>query len=434
MQKRQLLLLVDGNALVHRAYHALPPLTAPKTGEIVGAVYGFASMLVRAINDLKPTHTAVAFDRKAPTFRHELFTEYKAHRPATPDELINQLGRVREVVRAFQIPIFEMDGYEADDIIGSLSTQAARQNIQTVILTGDADMMQLVSPLIKVFYPRPGGSFSDAILYDEAAVKQKYGVEPVLIADLKALKGDPSDNIPGVPGVGEKTALKLVQQFGPVENMLEHMDDILPTKLQEKIKTNVECVKQSKTLTTIVRETPVVLDFEECCRMSRYDRVLVTELFRDLGFNSLLAKLPASDNVETVSKQPAVETKAVETIYKTIQTPAELDAMLNRLSTAQSLAISIEGSGLYPMNAQLVGLALSPADGEAYYMSLSQFQTETLARLKPLLSNPALPKSLHNTKYALILLAECGLEIANFETMFSGYLSQGNALKQEEGL
>ena len=127
-----------------------------------------------------------------------------------------------------------MDGYEADDILGALSTQAARQNIETVILTGDADMMQLVSPLVKVYYPRPGGSFSDAILYDEAAVKQKYGVEPVLIADLKALKGDPSDNIPGVAGVGEKTALKLVQQFGPVENMLEHMDEIEPAKLTGK--------------------------------------------------------------------------------------------------------------------------------------------------------------------------------------------------------
>ena len=432
MEKRQLLLLVDGNALVHRAYHALPPLTAPKTGEIVGAVYGFASMLVRAINDLKPTHTAVAFDRKAPTFRHELFTDYKAQRPATPDELINQLGRVREVVRAFQIPIFEMDGFEADDIIGSLSTQAARQNIQTVILTGDADMMQLVSPLIKVFYPRPGGSFSDAILYDEAAVKQKYGVEPVLIADLKALKGDTSDNIPGVQGVGEKTALKLVQQFGPVENMLQHMDDILPAKLQEKIKSNVEIVKQSKILTTIVRETPVVLDFDECCRMSRYDRVMVTELFRDLGFNSLLAKLPSSENVE-VSKQPAVEIKPVESKYRTIETHADLHTLVHRLARAQSLAISVEGSGLYPMNAQLVGLALSPAEGEAYYISLSQFQAEA-DHLKPLLANPALPKSLHNTKYALVLLAECGLEIANFEfdTMLAAYLLGDKSLGLKE--
>jgi len=440
---RTLLLLVDGNALVHRAYHALPPLTAPKTGEIVGAVYGFASMLIRAINDLKPTHTAVAFDRKAPTFRHELFAEYKAHRPATPDELISQLGRVREVVRAFQIPIFEMDGYEADDILGSLSTQAAQQNIQTVILTGDADMMQLVSPLIKVYYPRPGGSFSDAMLYDEAAVRAKYGVEPVLIADLKALKGDPSDNIPGVSGVGEKTALKLVQQFGPVEQMLTRMDEIEPAKLKDKIKANVEVVKQSKVLTTIVRETPVILNFEECCRMSRYDRTLVTELFRDLGFNSLLAKLPSSEIEQPAPKLPEIDIKTVKIKYNTINTPAELEELIKRLAEAKSLAISIEGSGLNPMNAQMVGLALSPEDGEGYYIPFSQpgffggqqlSPTDTLARLKPVLENPAVEKNIHNSKYALVLLAENGIEIDNFEfdTMLAAYLLGDKSLGLKE--
>ena len=324
--KRPLLLLVDGNALVHRAYHALPPLTVPRTGEIVGAVYGFASMLIKAINELKPTHSAVAFDRKAPTFRHELFIEYKANRPPTPDELINQLGRVREVVKAFKIPIFEMDGYEADDILGALSTQAARQNIETVIMTGDADMMQLVSPQIKVYYPRPGGSFSDAMLYDEAAVRQKYGVEPVLIADLKALKGDTSDNIPGVPGVGDKTALKLVQQFGPVEQMLARMDEIEPAKLKDKIKENVELVKQSKVLTTIVRETPVNLNFDQCCQMSHYDRSMVAELFSSLGFNSLVAKLPGSETEQPDLKPAEVEIKTGEKNYKTINTPAELES------------------------------------------------------------------------------------------------------------
>ncbi len=441
--KRSLLLLVDGNALVHRAFHALPPLTAPKTGEIVGAVYGFASMLIRAINDLKPTHTAVAFDRKAPTFRHELFAEYKAHRPATPDELIGQFGRVREVVSAFQIPIFEMDGYEADDILGSLSTQAARQNIQTVILTGDADMMQLVSPLIKVYYPRPGGSFSDAMLYDEAAVRQKYGVEPVLIADLKALKGDPSDNIPGVSGVGEKTALKLVQQFGPVEQMLARMEEIEPAKLKDKIKANVEVVKQSKVLTTIVRETPVILDFEECCRMSRYDRNLVTELFRNLGFNSLLSKLPVSETEQPAPKLPEVEIKTIKIKYNTINTPAELEELIKRLAEAKSLAISIEGSSLNPMNAQMVGLALSPGDGEGYYIPFSQpgffggqqfSSKDTLARLKPVLENPAVEKNIHNSKYALVMLAENGVEIANFEfdTMLAAYLLGDKSLGLKE--
>ena len=441
--KRSLLLLVDGNALVHRAYHALPPLTVPRTAEIVGAVYGFASMLIKALNELKPTCAAVAFDRKAPTFRHLLFAEYKAHRPATPDELINQLGRVREVVKAFQIPIFEMDGFEADDILGALSSQAVNQNLETVIMTGDADMMQLVSPQIKVYYPRPGGSFSDAILYDAAAVKQKYGVEPLLIADLKALKGDPSDNIPGVPGVGDKTALKLVEKFGAVEQMLARIEEIEPVKLKEKIRENVERVKQSKVLATIVKETPVNLDLEQCSKINLYDRNLVTELFRNLGFNSLLAKLPVSEIEPPKIKSLATENNAAENIYKTINTSAELEVLVKRLAGTGSLAISIEGSDLNPMNAQLVGLALSPAEGEAYYIPLSQpgffsdghlSRTEALNMLKPVLENPAIATCIHNSKYAVVILAENGIDIPNFEfdTMLAAYLLGDKSLGLKE--
>ena len=233
--EKPLLVLFDGNALIHRAFHALPPLTVSKTGEMVSAVYGFALMLLKVINELKPTHCAIAFDMKAPTFRHKLFPEYKAQRPPTPEELINQLGRVRELVSAFHIPIFELEGYEADDILGALSHQASKQDIDTVIVTGDADTMQLVSPRVKVLYPKPGRSFSDTMLYDEAAVIQKYSLKPEQIADFKALKGDPSDNIPGVPGIGEKTAVKLLQQFGSIEQIYEHIDEVAPPKTPDHI-------------------------------------------------------------------------------------------------------------------------------------------------------------------------------------------------------
>ena len=174
--KKPLLVLFDGNALIHRAYHALPPLTVSKTGEMVSAVYGFAQMLLKVLSELKPTHYAIAFDKKAPTFRHKLFDQYKAQRPPMPDELVNQLGRVRELVEAFRIPIFELDGYEADDLLGTLSHQASQQDTDTIIVTGDADTMQLVSPRVSVLYPKPGRSFSDTMLYDEAAVSNKYGV------------------------------------------------------------------------------------------------------------------------------------------------------------------------------------------------------------------------------------------------------------------
>jgi DNA polymerase-1 len=451
--KKPLLLLVDGSALVHRAFHALPSLTIPKTGETVGAVYGFAMMLIKAINELKPTHYAIAFDRRAPTFRHRLFDQYKAHRPAMPDELAGQFGRVREVVGSFNIPIFEMDGYEADDILGALSTQASEQDMETVIVTGDADMMQLVSPKVKVFYPRPGGSFSDAMVYDEEAVKQRFGVSPAQIADLKGLKGDPSDNIPGVPGVGDKTALKLLQQFGSIENLLIRLDEVEPAKLRDKLKDNIELIKRSRELATIVRETPVTLDFDKCCQLNRYDRCRVAELFRELGFNSLLAKLPQTEaacpdaatareeRLAQPLEQPA--TKAVEIKYQTVNTPEALDELGKSLESLKSLAISTEGSSLNPMSAQMVGISLSPTEGEAYYIPVTppgsspngQLTLETVInRLRPVLDSVSLSKDIHNSKYDLILLGENGITLNNlaFDTMLAAYLLGDKSLGLKE--
>jgi DNA polymerase-1 len=251
--KKPLLVLFDGNALIHRAYHALPPLTVSKTGEMVGAVFGFAQMLLKVINELKPTHYAITFDKKAPTFRHQLFDQYKAHRPPTPEELINQIGRVRELVQAFHIPIFELDGYEADDLLGTLSHQASQQTVDAIIVTGDADAMQLVSPQVKVLYPKPGKSFSDTILYDETAVNDKYGVKPEHIADLKGLVGDPSDNIPGVPGIGGKTAAKLIQQFGGMEEIYTHLDQVTPPRTSSRLRSAWTLINAMSASTTTSR-------------------------------------------------------------------------------------------------------------------------------------------------------------------------------------
>lgn len=446
--KKPLLLLVDGNALVHRAFHALPPLTVPRTGEAVGAVYGFAMMLVKAINELKPTHYAIAFDRKAPTFRHQMFDQYKAHRPSMPDELASQLGRVREVAQAFSIPIFEMDGYEADDILGALSAQASEQGMDTVIMTGDADMMQLVSSKVKVFYPRPRGSFSDAMLYDEEAVKQRYGVSPSQIADYKALKGDPSDNIPGVPGIGDKTALKLILQFGSVEELIKRLEEVEPVKVREKLKDNLEILLQSKELATIYRSTPVTLDFDQCCQIDRYDRSQAAKLFRELGFNSLLAKLPGKETegpvaTGTMRTEPEVEVKTVETQYRTISTEESLDELVKRLSAVTSLALSTTGSNLNPMQADIVGLSLSPEEGEAYYipvappggLSNGQLPVEiVLRKLKPVLEDPEIAKIIHNSKYDLIVMEEHGVDLKNlsFDTMLAAHLLGDKSLGLKE--
>ncbi|HSW58624.1 MAG TPA: DNA polymerase I [Dehalococcoidales bacterium] len=425
--RKGLLLLVDGNALVHRAYHALPPLTVPQTGELVNAVYGFAMMLIKAINDLKPTHAAVAFDRDAPTFRHQAFEQYKAQRPPMDEALAQQLGRVRALVEAFNIPIFEMDGYEADDILGSLANQAARQELETVIMTGDADIMQLVSPAVKVFYPRAGGTFSDALLFDTEAVKTKYGVRPAQITDLKALKGDKSDNIPGVPGVGDVTALKLVQQFGGVEGLIARLEEVEPVKLKEKIKANLEQLKLSYHLASIDTQTPVTMDYDQCCRITRYDRAKAADLFRELGFNSLLAKLPASQAEPPAVPPVPADVRLVETRYSVVQSAAELENLIDRLTAVKTLAVHTEGSHSSPMSASLTGLAFSPSEGEAYFIALNNFGEPApeliLKRLKPVLENKALTVNLHNAKYHMLLLRNNGISLEPaFDTQLAAYL------------
>jgi DNA polymerase-1 len=432
--KKPLLVLFDGNALLHRAFHALPPLTLSKTGEMVGAVYGFTLMLLKAINELKPTHCAVAFDMKAPTFRHQLFSEYKANRPAAPDELISQLGRVRELVSTFHIPIFELEGYEADDVLGTLSREASKRDIESVIVTGDADTMQLVSPKVKVLYPKPRGSFSDTTLYDEAAVNEKYGVPPEHIADLKGLVGDPSDNIPGVPGVGKKTATKLISQFGTVEEIYAHLDEVSPPKLQTLLRQHEEIARQSKELATIVTQVPLTIDLNTC-HLSLYDRQRVADLFRDLEFFSLLAKLP-KEEADTEAPLVSSETKITpqpEPAYHTVNTAQALDGLLAHLKGAKSSTFDLETTSLDAMKAQLVGIALSLTPGEAYYIpvghvgwgELEQLPLDqVLSRLKPGLEDASLPKLAHNGNYDMTVLAEYGVKIKNlaFDTMVAAYL------------
>jgi len=431
--KKPRLVLFDGNALVHRAFHALPPLTVSKTGEMVGAVYGFALMLLKAMSELKPTHYAIAFDMKAPTFRHQLFDQYKAHRPPAPDELVSQLGRVRQLVAAFRIPIFELEGYEADDVLGTLGHQASEQGIESVIVTGDADAMQLVSPQVKVFAPKR--AFGDTVLYDEAAVSQKYGVKPQYIADLKGLKGDPSDNIPGIPGIGEKTAVKLIQQFGTIEEIYAHLDEVSPPKLQALLRQNEAIARRSKELATIVTEMPLITLKLGDCQSSRYDRQQVAELFRELEFFSLLPKLPEIEETEIALELPpqAKIKSQAEPAYHIVNTTPALNELLNRLRAAKSFAFDLETTSLNAMSAQLVGISVSLAPAEAYYIPIGHVgwgQVEQLplpqvvSGLKPPLENASISKLAHNGKYDMTVLAEYGVTVNNlvFDTMVAAYL------------
>ena len=288
------LVLIDGNALVHRAYHAIPPLTTKK-GEIVNAVYGFISILFKVLNDLKPDYVAATFDLAGPTFRHEEFGEYKATRAKAPQELYDQLGRVKQVLGALNIPIYEKSGYEADDVIGALAKQSnenKKEEIETIIVTGDLDTLQLINKKTKVYTLRKG--IKDIILYDEKAVVDRFhGLVPGQMADYKGLKGDPSDNIPGVPGVGEKTAIELLKEYKTIENLYENLG-VLPQKIGDKLEENKDQAFFSKYLATIKTDVPVALDLEKCV-LHDYDEEKAKELFEELEFFSLIKRLPRKE-------------------------------------------------------------------------------------------------------------------------------------------
>jgi len=429
------LVLFDGNALIHRAFHALPPLSVRKTGELVGAVFGFAQILLKVLNELQPTHYAIAFDKAAPTFRHVMYDQYKATRKETPSELVGQFGRVRELVQAFKMPIYELEGFEADDVLGTLGKQASEEGIDTVIVTGDADAMQLVTDKVKVFYPRPRGNFSDADLFDIDAVIAKYSIKPENVDDFKALKGDPSDNIKGVPGIGERTAVKLIQQFGSLEQIYQHIDEVSPAKVQKLLREHKAEADQSKTLATIVTDTPVKLNLEEC-QATNFDRAKVVELLRELEFSSLLHKLP-----EAVSSQATMELQAVQETqsppvkrdYHLVNTAPALDALTKRLSKAKTFAFDTETDGLNPMTATLVGISLSSADSEAYYIPVGHTVlsttpqlslTEVVSALKLVFEDSNKPKIAHNGKFDMTALAENGINVADFsfDSMVAAYL------------
>ncbi|HEX2923476.1 MAG TPA: 5'-3' exonuclease H3TH domain-containing protein [Chloroflexota bacterium] len=282
--------LIDGNALVHRAFHALPPLTSPK-GELVNATYGVATMLLKVLQEMHPEYAAAAFDTPVPTFRHVAYQEYKGQRGPAPEGLHEQFGRVYELLDALGIPTYRADGFEADDLLGTMARQAREAGLEVVIVTGDTDALQLVAPGVTVLTSRKG--FTDTVLYDEEGVKERYGVEPPKLVELKALKGDASDNIPGVPGVGEKTASKLVAEYGDLEGIYANLDKITG-KLKQQLAENREQAFFSRHLGKIVTEAPVTLEPEKG-RTGRYNRPRLVELFRELGFKSLVDRIPKEE-------------------------------------------------------------------------------------------------------------------------------------------
>jgi DNA polymerase-1 len=302
MNQKKRFLIIDANALIHRAYHALPPLRNKK-GELINAIYGFCSILFKILKELEPDFIIAAFDLPFPTFRHKKFKEYKAKRPKTPEELSQQILKVKDLLKKFSVPVFEKKGFEADDIIGTISKlslkKKAKSQVENIILSGDSDLFQLVDEDTKVYFLKKG--IKNTVLYNEESVKEKYqGLDPEQLIDFKALKGDPSDNIPGVPGIGEKTATELIKRFGSLENLYSTLDQ-KPTSetnsigLNQRIRILLQEHKEqaffSRSLVQIERNVPVDFDLEKC-QWKDHNKEKVIRAMEELGFRSLIKRLP----------------------------------------------------------------------------------------------------------------------------------------------
>ena len=430
---KPLLMIIDGHALVHRSWNAIrmrQQLTVSKTGEDITAMYGFSNTFLRALQDWSPTHVAMAYDLPGPTFRHLRFKDYKGQRPELAPELPSQFERVKQLMTAFNVPIFEMEGYEADDIIGTLCRQAEEQQLEAVILTGDTDTFQLVSPWTRVSLYH---SIQDRKVYGPTEVKERYGgLGSEYQPDIKALKGDTSDNIPGVPGVGDKTAIKLINQFGTLENLFENIDQVEPAKLRENLRANQDRAMEGKFLTTILRDVPVVLDLEQC-RFWNYNRKDVVDLMRELEFTSMINRLPSLPNSpESQAAQdpaPMVEQPS-DLDYQLVDTAEKLDLMLDELSNAPNYSFDTETTGIDPMRADLVGVSFSTKPGKAWYVPVGHQDgtqlplEEVLPRIRSLMQGTNVAQAAHNANYDMTVLGNYGIMPGkvDFDTMVAAHL------------
>ncbi len=416
--EQPLLLLMDGHALVHRSYHAITTsLTIRKTGEEVRGVYGFANTFLKVLEDRRPTHCAIAFDLPTPTIRHRAYAAYKAQRPSMPDELRGQFPWIKHLMETFQVPIFEMDGYEADDILGTLCRLAEEKRVQTLVLTGDSDTLQLVSPLVRVLMFM---GVQNQVIFDEVKVAERYGgLKPFQQPDVKALQGDVSDNIPGVPSIGAKTAIKLIQQFGDIEGLYNHLPDVAPARVREALEEHRDKAVQGKWLTTIVRDLPLELDMEACA-FWKYDRQEVLALLRELEFNSIVPRVPEGRSFpgNGAFDPPAA---ADEVDYRIVGTQAELEEMAGMLRQSGAFSFEAETTGPHAMNTGLAGLSFAPREGQAFYVPLGHDAGEqvpledALEAVGPLLRDPILKKSSHNAQFSMTVLGEAGVEVEGLE-------------------
>ncbi|MCK4363567.1 MAG: DNA polymerase I, partial [Candidatus Aminicenantes bacterium] len=343
------LYLIDGNSFLYRSYYAVQPLSTSK-GFPTNAVFGFISMLKKLMEREKPRYLGIVFDAKGPTIRHKAFKDYKANRKPMPEDLVVQIPVIKKILRAFNIPLFEQENYEADDVLGSLAQRASSQNIQSVIVTNDKDIFQLVDKLTIVYNP-----VKETYL-DEKKVKEHFGVSPSQVTDVLALWGDSSDNIPGVPGIGEKTSKALINQFGSLEKLLKNLDNIEKTRFQEKIKQNLEQLKLSRQLATIEKGLDVKFNLEDFSVSEPNYKELIP-IFQELEFSSLLAEY---------MKKP----KSTKKHYSVIFEEKALRELIAKIKRAKFVSLDTETDSAFPTQARLVGLSFSTKPNHASYLPL----------------------------------------------------------------
>jgi len=432
-----LLLLIDGHSQAYRAYFGMKTPLSTRDGEPTGAVYGFARKLLATLRDVQPEYVAVAFDT-GDTWRHAEFPAYKATRDAMPDDMRTQMTRIETLLRAFNIPIITYPNFEADDILGTLARQAQAAGLDVLVMTGDRDMFQLVDDHIKILYTS-GGPNPVTSAYGLDEVQARYGLTPQQFIDFKALTGDASDNIPGVPGVGEKTAIKFLQQFGAIDELYQHLDAISGPKTRQALIDAQAQVTHNRRLVTISTDLDLTFDPAQCATRD-YDQEAVIALFEELEFRSLIKELPASSRAtpmpvtqsETEGGQmalfaaaeaaapvaPAIPAPDGERTVLIVDDPARLAALVAALHGAERISFDVETTATDAMQATLVGLGLAWAPGQAAYIPVAHTEGAQLAwetvcdALRPIFSDTARATVAHNAKYDLTVLRRHGLDIA----------------------
>jgi DNA polymerase-1 len=416
------LYLIDGNSYIYRAYHAIRSLATSK-GLPTNAIYGFTNMLLKIVKEKKPDYLAIAFDVKGPTKRHIEYEQYKAHRPEMPKDLVQQIPYIHKLVEAFNIPAILMEGYEADDIIGTISKKMEK-DFDVIIVTGDKDMLQLISQNIKIY-----DTLKDKV-YEEKDVVERFGVAPDKVVEIMGLMGDASDNIPGVHGIGEKTATALIAEFGTIENLLANVDKIKKPKLAEALKGSADIARLSRGLATIILDCPVEMDLNEY-KKKEPDNALLIGLLKELEFTSLLKQISGEAS--------SLENKRYSTVLK----EDALLQLIKKIKEKGELSIDTETTSEDPMLAEIVGISISIEKDEGFYIPVShrylgapeQLKKEwVLNQLKQLLEDDKIKKIGQNIKYEIIVFKNHGINLSgiSFDTMVASYLLNPN--KYSHGL